>query len=166
MKKSLMICAALGLAVSAFAQTAVPFKRPDCSAYSASLKPGRACVRETRLLWHDANAAALQKNKLMFVYMARPDPKPGSEALKAVEKKIEGSFVIRFSVQPDGKVHDVKIAEVTEGIQPLAKLWAETLAQWTFVKSEQGASGIEYRRIYLYDSDDDKDRAKSRQSTQ
>jgi hypothetical protein len=67
-------------------------------------------------------------------------------------------------VKPDGMVHDVRIVEVTEGIQPLARLWADTIAQWTFAKSEQGANGIEYRRIYLYDNDDDKDRAKSRQS--
>jgi hypothetical protein len=164
MMKSLMVCATFALAAVASAQTVVPFKRPDCSAYSASLKPGRACVRETRQSWQDANAAALQKTKLMFAYMARPDPKPGSEALKAVEKKIEGSFSIRFSVKPDGMVHDVRIVEVTEGIQPLARLWADTIAQWTFAKSEQGANGIEYRRIYLYDNDDDKDRAKSRQS--
>ena len=75
MMKSLMICAALALAAVATAQTAVPFKRPDCSAYSASLKPERACVRETRRIWQEANFAALQKTKLMFVYMARPDPK-------------------------------------------------------------------------------------------
>lgn len=166
MMKSLMICAALALSAVASAQTAVPFKRPDCSAYKDSLKPGRMCVRETRRIWQEANAAALQKTKLMFVYMARPDPKAGSEALKAVENKVEGSFAIRFAVNPDGKVHDVKIVEVTEGIQPLARLWADTIAQWTFARSEQGANGIEYRRIYLYDHDDDKDRAKSRQSTQ
>jgi hypothetical protein len=47
--------------------------------------------------------------------------------------------------------------EVTEGIQPLAKLWADTIAQWTFVKTSQAVTGIEYRRIYMYSPDDDED---------
>src|SRR5688572_14576800 len=101
MMKPLTICAALALASVATAQTAVPFKRPDCSAYSASQKPGRMCVRETLRLWKEANFAALQKSKLMFVYMARPDPKAHPDALKVVQNRIEGSFVIRFSVKTD-----------------------------------------------------------------
>jgi len=165
MMKALMICAALALATVVSAQTAVPFKRPDCSAFKDSLKPGRMCVRETRRIWQEANFAALQKTGLMFNYMARPDPKASTDALKVVEKKIEGSFRIRFSVKTDGTVHDVQILEVTEGIAPLAKLWADTIGQWTFAKTAQPVTGIEYRRIYLYDSDDDKDRAQSRQST-
>ena len=43
-----------------------------------------------------------------------------------------------------------KTVEVTEGIQPLAKLWSDTIRQWTFVKTSQPVTGVEYRRIYLY----------------
>jgi hypothetical protein len=95
----------------------------------------------------------------MFVYMARPDPKTNPDALKAVENKVEGSFVIRFSVRTDGTVYDVQTVEVTEGIQPLAKLWAETIGQWTFAKTTQPVTGIEFRRIYMYAPDDDDDSA-------
>jgi hypothetical protein len=165
MTKSLLTCAAIALAAVASAQTVVSFKRPDCSPYSASLKPERACIRETKRRWDEINFAALQKTKLIFDYMARPDPKGSPEAMKAVESKIEGSFVIRFSVKPDGKVYDVKVVEVTEGIQPLARLWADTIAQWTFAKSAQGANGIEFRRIYLYSKDDDQDAERLRRQT-
>ncbi len=48
-----------------------------------------------------------------------------------------------------------KTVDVTEGIQPLAKLWADTIRQWTFVKTDQAVTGIEYRRIYMYSADDD-----------
>ena len=75
MRSSLMICAALALASVASAQTPVTFKRPDCSAYSASLKPERTASAK-RTIWKEANFAALQKTELMFVYMARPDPRP------------------------------------------------------------------------------------------
>lgn len=154
--KSLMFCAALALASVASAQTAVTFKRPDCSAYSASLKPGRLCVLETRRIWKEANFAALQKTGLTFVYMARPDPKAASpEAQKAMEKKVEGSFVLRFSVKTDGTVYDVQTVEVTEGIQPVAKLWANTIGQWTFSKTSQPVTGVEFRRIYMYSTEDD-----------
>lgn len=150
-----MIFAALALASAAGAQTPVSFKRPDCSAYSASLKPERKCVREIRRTWQEANFAALQKTGLMFTYLARPDPKGRSDALKVVENKIEGSFVIRFAVRTDGTVYDVQTVEVTEGIMPLAKLWADTISQWTFAKTGQAVTGIEYRRIYMYAADDD-----------
>jgi len=162
MMKPLIICAALALASVANAQAVVPFKRPDCSAYSASQKPGRMCVRETLRLWKEANFAALQKTKLMFSYMARPDPKAWPDALKAVENRVEGSFVIRFSVKTDGTVYDVQTVEVTEGIQPLAKLWTDTIRQWTFAKTSQPVTGVEYRRIYLYSKEDDDDTTKLR----
>jgi hypothetical protein len=152
-----MCFAALLLASGVAAQAAVSFKRPDCSAYSAAQKPERKCVREIRRSWQEANFAALQKTGLMFVYMARPDIKANADAMKVIENKIEGSFVIRFSVKTDGTVHDVQPVEVTEGIQPLAKLWADTIAQWTFVKTSQAVTGIEYRRIYMYSPDDDED---------
>ena len=140
--KSLMICAALARRFCRRRADAVTFKRPDCSAYSASLKPGRLCVLETRRIWKEANFAALQKTGLTFVYMARPDPKAASpEAQKAIEKRVEGSFVLRFSVKADGTVYDVQTVEVTEGIQPLAKLWANTIAQWTFSKTSQAGHG-------------------------
>jgi hypothetical protein len=159
MRRSLMFVA-LALATVAGAQT--PFKRPDCSAYSTAAKPERKCVREIRRAWQEANFAALQKTGLMFVYMARPDVKASPEALKVVENKVEGSFAIRFSVRTDGTVHDVQTVEVTEGIMPLAKLWAETVSQWTFAKISQPVNGIEYRRIYMYAVDDDEDEQEQR----
>jgi hypothetical protein len=159
--RALLCLFALALAPIAAAQTAVSFKRPDCSAYKSSLKPERKCVRETRRIWSDMNKAALQKTGLMFVYMARPDAKSNPDAMKVVENKVEGSFVIRFSVRTDGAVHDVQIVEVSEGIVPLAKLWADTIGQWTFAKTAQPVSGIEYRRIYLYSPDDDDDLARA-----
>ena len=136
--RALVMCfVALTLAFATSAQAPVTFKRPDCSAYSAWQKPERKCIREVRRSWKEANFAALQKTGLMFVYMARPDPKANPEALKVAENKIEGSFVIRFSVKTDGTVYDVQTVEVTEGIQPLAKLWADTIGQWTFAKTSQ-----------------------------
>ena len=153
--KALMMFATLLLASTAGAQTVTTYKRPDCSAYKASAKPERKCVRETRRLWQEANFAALQKTGLMFVYMARPDTKGAADALKAVQDEVEGSFVLRFSVKPDGTVYDVRTVEVTEGIQPLANLWADTIRQWTFAKIPQAVTGIEFRRIYMYTKEDD-----------
>jgi hypothetical protein len=159
-----MFAAMSFLVTASGAQTAVSFKRPDCSAYKDSLKPARKCVREVRRIWQEANFAALQKTGLMFVYMARPDPRAHPEARKVVENKIEGSFVLRFSVRPDGTVYDVTTVEVTEGIQPLAKLWSETIAQWTFAKTDKAVTGIEYRRIYLYAADEEKEFGREPQS--
>lgn len=160
MKTLFLSCAALLLASTATAQTSVGFKRPDCSAYNASAKPERKCVRETKRLWQEANFAALQKTGLMFNYMARPDAKSAPDAVKkAVENKVEGSFVLRFSVKTDGTVYDVQTVEVTDGILPLAKLWADTIRQWTFAKTSQAVTGIEFRRIYLYSKDDDDEAA-------
>lgn len=152
-----MIAAMFFLVSAAGAQTTVTFRRPDCSAYKDSLNPQRKCVREIRRTWQEMNFAALQKTGLMFNYMARPDPKGSPEARKVVENKVEGSFVLRFSVKTDGTVYDVQTVEVTEGITPLAKLWADTIAQWTFVKPEKPVTNIEFRRIYLYAADDDDD---------
>ena len=155
--KVLMAIAALALASSAHAQSVASFKRPDCSAYKASAKPERKCVRETKRLWQEANFAALQKTGLMSVYMARPDTRNAPDAVKAVENEIEGSFVLRFSVKPDGTVYDVQTVEVSEGIQPLARLWSDTIRQWTFAKTSQAVTGIEFRRIYMYTKEDDDD---------
>jgi len=157
--KVLMTIAALALASSAQAQSVANFKRPDCSAYKASAKPERKCVRETKRLWQETNFAALQKTGLMFIYMARPDTRNAPDAVKAVENEIEGSFVLRFSVKPDGTVYDVQTVEVTEGIQPLARLWSDTIRQWTFAKTSQAVTGIEFRRIYMYTKEDDDDPA-------
>ena len=157
MRAVVMCFAALTLSIAASAQTPQTFKRPDCSAYSAAQKPERKCIREIRRSWQEANFAALQKTGLMFAYMARPDPKASPDALKAVQSRIEGSFVIRFSVKTDGTVFDVEAVEVTQGIQPLAKLWAETIGHWTFAKPSQPVTGIEFRRIYMYAADDDDD---------
>jgi hypothetical protein len=162
MKAVVIGFATLTLAFAASAQTAASFKRPDCSAYSASLKPERKCVREIRRIWQEANYAALQKTGLMFVYMARPEPKASPEAMKLIEKKVEGSFAIRFSVKTDGTVYDVQTVEVTDGVQPLAKAWAGAIAQWTFARTSQPVSGIEYRRIYMYSDEDDEDDDPSR----
>jgi hypothetical protein len=154
--------ATLALAFAASAQTAASFKRPDCSAYAASLKPERKCVREVRRIWQEANYAALQKTGLMFVYMARPDPKASPDAMKVIERKVEGSFAIRFSVKTDGTVYDVQTMEVTEGVQPLAKAWADAIGQWTFARTSEPVSGIEYRRIYMYSDEEDEDDDPSR----
>jgi hypothetical protein len=157
MRALALCCVALMIACATSAQTAATFKRPDCSAYSAAQKPERKCVREVRRSWQEANFAALQKTGLMFAYMARPDPQASPDALKALQNRIEGSFVIRFSVKTDGTVYDVRTVEATQGIQPLAKLWAETIAQWTFTKTAQPVTGVELRRIYLYAPDGDDD---------
>jgi hypothetical protein len=154
---------ALALAAAAAGQSPVAFKRPDCSPYRDSLKPQRKCVREIRRSWQEANFAALQKAGLMFVYMARPDVKAGSDAIKVVRDKIEGSFVLRFSVGTDGTVSEVQTVEVTEGIQPLARLWADTIRQWTFARINQPVTGIEFRRIYLYSKEDDDDSPQMKQ---
>jgi hypothetical protein len=162
MRALVILFAALMLAGAVSAQGPASFKRPDCSAYSSSQKPERTCVREVKERWKEANFAALQKTGLRFVYMARPEPKASREAQKAIENKIEGSFAIRFSVRADGTVYDVQTVEVTEGIQPLAKLWADTVGQWTFAKTREAVTGIEYRRIYMYAADDDLDSARRR----
>ncbi len=132
------------------------FERPDCSAFAGAPKPEVRCYREIRHAWQEMNFAALQKTGLMFVYMERPDIESAPEAREVIERKVEGSFLIRFSVATDGRVSEVKVEEVTAGIEPLAKLWADTIRQWTFVKVERPVSGVEYRRIYLYPKDEAK----------
>ncbi len=46
--------------------------------------------------------------------------------------------MIRFSVKTDGTVYDVQTVEVTEGIQPLAKVWADTIAPVDVCKDQPG----------------------------
>ena len=81
---------------------------------------------------------------------------PAKPPREAIERKVEGSFLIRFSVATDGKVSEVKVEQVTDGIEPLAKLWADSIRRWTFVKTGQPVSSVEYRRIYLYPKDETK----------
>jgi hypothetical protein len=162
--KSLVIpYVVLVLASASGAQAQDSFKRPDCSAYKAAFKAESKCIREIRKSWQEANFAALQKTGLMFIYMARPDIETNPDARKAIENKIEGSFSIRFSVATDGTVFDVKTENVTGGVTPLARLWADTMGQWTFTKIDKPVVDVEYRRIYMYSREDD---AKSTQQQQ
>jgi len=66
-----------------------------------------------------ANFAALQATGLMFNYMARPDLERFPEAKAVLEKKVEGSFGLVFSVAPDGTVYNVAPKDVTAGIEPV-----------------------------------------------
>jgi len=146
---------ALALALAAGAEAEVRFERPDCAAFKDAFKPESKCIRETRKRWQEANFAALQKTGLMFVHMARPDIDTSPAARAAIENKVEGSFTIRFSVATDGTVYNVRQEDVTDGITPLAALWADTIAQWTFTRIDKPVTDVEYRRIYLYSSEDD-----------
>jgi hypothetical protein len=56
---------------------------------------------------------------------------------EALENKVEGSFTLRFSVATDGTVYNVRQEEVTDGIAPLAVLWADTIAKWTFTRIDK-----------------------------
>jgi hypothetical protein len=117
------------------------------------MKAEARCIRDVRKDWQQENFAALQKTGLMFVYMARPDPDASPAARTAVEQKVEGSFTVRFDVAKDGTVYNVRTLDVTDGIEPLARLWADTIAQWTFTKIDQPVTDVEFRRIYLYPRD-------------
>lgn len=154
MKFPAVPCAVLALALAAGAEAGTRFERPDCSAYKDAFKPESKCIRETRKRWQERNFAALQATGLMFVHMARPDLDASPAAREVIENEVEGSFTIRFSVAKDGTVYNVRQEEVTDGIAPLAGLWADTIAQWTFAKIEQPVTDVEYRRIYLYSSED------------
>jgi len=155
MKRLAIPFVAFALAIAVSAEAEVRFERPDCSAYKDAFKPESKCIRETRRRWQEANFAALQKTGLMFVHMARPDIETSPAAKEAIANKVEGSFTLRFSVATDGTVYNVRQEEVTDGIAPLAALWADTIAQWTFTKIDQPVTDVEYRRIYLYSSEDD-----------
>jgi hypothetical protein len=163
MKLLVISSVALALASAPDAKAQGSFVRPDCSAYSAAIKPESKCIREIRKRWQDANFAALQKTGLMFIHMTRPDIETSPAARKAIEEKVEGSFTVRFSVALDGTVYNVKTVDVTDGLAPLASLWADTIGQWTFAKIDKPVTDIEYRRIYLYSAEDD---AKSPQESQ
>lgn len=153
------------LAVPAGAQAQAVFQRPDCPAADAAHSAEARCIRDVRKRWQQANFDALQKTGLMFVQMGRPEIDRHPAAKAAIEQKIEGSFAVRFSVAPDGTVYNVRTVDVTGGIEPLARMWAETIGQWTFVKPEQAVADIEYRRIYLYARDDEAESHKKPQAT-
>ncbi len=142
-------------AVPAGAAAQDRFERPDCRRPQAAFKPEARCIRDIRKRWQEANFAALQKTGLMFIYMARPDVDEYPAAKEALEKKVEGSFTVRFSVAPDGTVYNVQATDVTGGIEPLARMWADTIGQWTFVKIDKAVTDVEHRRIYLYPKEDD-----------
>lgn len=155
MTRRAMLLAALALASTAGARAESAFQRPDCPSADAPMKAEARCFRDVRKQWQDANFAALQKTGLMFVYMARPDPDSSPAALEAVKNKVEGSFTVKFDVAKDGTVYNVRTEDVTDGIAPLAQLWAETIRQWTFAKIDQAVSDVEFRRIYLYPREDE-----------
>jgi hypothetical protein len=151
---TLSILATLACAAPLHAQGQAPsqatFVRPDCVPSETDPGAESRCIRAARNAVRDANFAALQKTGLMFRSMARPDLAQHPDAKAALEQKVEGSFLVRFSVAPDGTVYNVATSDVTEGVAPLAQMWAQTIAQWTFAKVERPVTDIEHRRIYLH----------------
>ena len=160
--KMLLIASALVM-VSGGAQAQDRFQRPDCSKYQGAHKAQSKCFRETKEAWKYANYDALQNGGLEFVHMARPDLKSSPAAKKALDDKVEGSYTIKFSVNESGTVYDVRAEDVTSpAIEPVAKLWAETIKQWTFAKTAKPVVDLEYRRIYLYSKDDEVEEARTK----
>jgi hypothetical protein len=139
---------------------AANFTRPDCSAFKDKPLPEATCFRKNKIAVRYENYEALQKTGLEFVYLARPpagkelDAYP--EAKKAAEGKVEGEFLITFSVNTEGNVYDVKIVNSSSAsIGYLARLWADTIGQWKFTKIAKPVTDVPFRRIYLYSSEDD-----------
>ncbi len=145
----------LALVSPAGAQAQLAFERPDCPSPAAAYSAEARCIRDIRKSWQQANFDALQKTGLIFKYMARPEVDKYPAAKAALEQKVEGSFTVRFSVAPDGAVYNVATTDVTGGIEPLAKMWADTIGQWTFAKVGKAVTDVEHRRIYMYPKDDD-----------
>jgi TonB family protein len=165
MKKLIIASLALVLASAAGAQTAETFTRPDCSAFKDRPLPEATCFRKKKFDVRYANYEALQKTGLEFVYLARPVDgkeleKAYPEATKAAKDRAQGEFLITFSVNTEGNVYDVKVVESSSApIGHLAKLWADTITQWKFVKIAKPVTDVPFRRIYLY-SDEDNQRGK------
>ncbi len=155
MKALVLSVVTLLLAVPAGVQAEATFQRPDCPPADAVHSAEARCIRDVRKRWQQANFDALQKSGLMFVHMGRPEIDRHPAAKAAIDQKVEGSFAVRFSVAPDGTVYNVRTVDVTVGIEPLAKMWAETIGQWTFVKIDKAVADVEHRRIYLYSHDDE-----------
>lgn len=146
---------ALALAAPVAVQAQSAFERPKCP--TADTAPGAEsrCIRDVRKQWQEANFAALQKTGLVFKYMARPDVEASPAAKAVLEQKKEGSFTVRFSVAPDGTVYNAAAVDVTDGMAPLAKLWADTISQWTFLKTAAAVTDLEHRRIYMYPAEEE-----------
>jgi len=164
MRALVLALTALVAAVPAGAHALADFVRPDCPGADAPHSAEERCIRDVRKQLQQSNFDALQKTGLMFRYMARPELDQHPEAKAAIEKRTEGSFTVRFDVAPDGTVYNVREVDVTAGIEPLAKMWADTIRQWTFVKTGQAVADVEHRRIYLYPRQDDARRRDSPQA--
>lgn len=167
MKKLIIATLAIVLSSVAGAQSTGSFQRPDCSAFKDMPQPDSACFRKKRFDVRYENYKALQKTGLEFVYLARPIDgkeleKNYPEVIKAGKDKVEGEFLINFSVNTNGDVYDVKIVEASsEPNRARAKLWADTIAQWKFVKIAKPVTGVPFRRVYLYSPEDDQRGKKS-----
>ena len=160
MKKLIIAWLAIVLGSAASAQSTGPFQQPDCSAFKDRPLPEATCFRKNKLAVRYANYEALQKTGLEFVYLARPpagkelDAYP--EAKKAAQDKVEGEFLITFSVNTEGNVYDVKVVESSSApIGHLAELWADTIGQWKFTKIAKPVTDVPFRRLYLYSAEDD-----------
>lgn len=146
---------------------AADFTRPNCSAFKDAPLPESKCFLKNKLAVRYANYEALQKTGLEFVYLARPPAGKElettyPEAKKAAQDKVEGEFLITFSVNTEGNVYDVKVVESSSApIGHLAKLWADTIGQWKFVKIAKPVTDVPFRRLYLYSSEDDDKSRKS-----
>jgi hypothetical protein len=160
-----LACIALAATLPVGVHAEGGFARPECPAADAPHSAEARCLRDVRKRLQQSNFDALQKTGLMFRYMTRPELDQHPDARAAIEKKVEGSFTVRFDVAPDGSVYNVRAIDVTAGIEPLAKMWAETIGQWTFVKPGQAVADIEHRRIYLYAREDDAESQKKPQAT-
>lgn len=154
MNRLVSTVAALALAAPVAASAQAAFTRPECPGPEVAQGAEARCIRDIRKQWQESNFAALQRTGLVFKYMARPDLDQHPDAKAVLEKKVEGSFTLRFSVAPDGTVYNVRTVDVTDGIAPLAKMWADTIGEWTFAKSDRAVADVEHRRIYVYPRDD------------
>jgi hypothetical protein len=164
MKRIVLGAVALALIAPSWGWADASFKRPEC-APGNDVTPEAAearCIREARKRLQDANFADLQQAGLMFSYMARPDLERFPEAKAVLEKKTEGAFSVVFSVAADGTVSNAAARNVTDGMQPIASMWVDTIREWTFAKVDKPVTDIEHRRIYLYPKDDAETERESR----
>jgi outer membrane biosynthesis protein TonB len=167
MKKLIIASLAIVLGSAAGAQSTGSFQRPDCSAFKDRPLPEASCYRKNKLAVRYANYEALQKAGLEFAYLARPVSgkeleKGYPEAMKAAVDKVEGEFLITFSVNTEGNVYDVRVVESSSApIGHLAKLWADTIGQWKFTKIAKPVTDVPFRRLYLYSSEDNDKSRKS-----
>lgn len=158
MRVPAMLLVALAAATPAYSSGTAGFVRPPCPTVDRQYAAEERCILDLRRQVQQSNFDALQKTGLMFRYMARPDVDQHPAAKAAIDGRIEGSFTLRFDVSADGTVYNVREVDVTDGIEPLAQMWADTIRQWTFVKPGRPVTDIEHRRIYLYPRQDEADR--------